>query len=89
MEADAPATFDHTPTVKVRTHTNVTKQAKVSEKKLRNIAELAKADAAAVERIIGGDSTIRDEKTKVNQAARAAVAQREVTVPDGPDAGTA
>jgi hypothetical protein len=56
---------------------------KIPERKMRAVAEIKKHDPAARERIARGETTIIQERAKLNAAARAAVAERTPTVPTG------
>jgi hypothetical protein len=56
---------------------------KIPERKMRAVAEIKKHDPAARERIARGETTIIQERAKLNAAARTAVAERTPTVPTG------
>jgi hypothetical protein len=50
---------------KTRIRTEVAKQAAVSEKRIRAVAEIRREDPEAYQRIVTGKSTIREEKAAI------------------------
>jgi len=81
-----PAATAETPALpapKRNTRVEVAREFKVPERKLRSIVEIEKSDPIAIDRIARGETTIIQERAKLNAAARAAVAERTPTVPTG------
>lgn len=71
------------PKPKQDTRAAVAREAHVPERKLRAVAEIEKKDPDAIGRIARGESTIVQERSKINAQERAEVAQRPVVIPDG------
>jgi hypothetical protein len=71
------------PPPKRDTRAEVAKQVGVSQNKIRAAAEIEKKDPEAITRIARGETTIIQERAKLNAAARAAVAERTPTLPTG------
>jgi len=71
------------PAPKRDTRAETARQNKIPERKIRAAAEIEKKDPEAITRIARGETTIIQERAKLNAAARAAVAERTPTVPTG------
>jgi hypothetical protein len=83
MRETAPAPSP-TPTPPKRdSRAETARQAKVPERKIRAAAEIEKKDPEAIARIARGETTIIQERAKLNAAARAAVAEIKPVAPTG------
>jgi len=71
------------PAPKRDSRAETARQNKIPERKIRAAAEIEKKDPEAITRIARGETTIIQERAKLNAAARAAVAERTPTVPTG------
>jgi len=58
---------------KPRIRTEVAKQAAVSERRVQGVAEIRREDPEAYQRIVSGQSTIREEKAALYKAHREAI----------------
>jgi hypothetical protein len=72
-----------TPKPKRDTRKEVARQAKVSERKVRAIAEIYKKDPEALDRLARGETLIFEERAKQNAEARAAIAFAKPVIPTG------
>ena len=71
------------PAPKRDSRAETARQNKIPERKIRAAAEIEKKDPEAITRIARGETTIIQERAKLNAAARAAVAERTPTLPTG------
>jgi len=68
---------------KQRTRAAVALQQGIPERMLRSVAEIEKKDPPAIDRIVRGETTLVQERAKLNAAARAAIAANPPVLPTG------
>lgn len=79
----APRPAPAAPSPKIDTRAAVAREARVPERKLRAAAEIERQAPEAIGRIARGETSIIQERAKLNAEARAAIAARPIEPPSG------